>query len=285
MPSKLGVNGEGPRRPSSIALPNEAGMEGFEYTSYDQLPPEAKVQHGEADTEKSATAQSEQTSHVSADIPLHAPKAALPVSAAKRQIQTVTRTDSTQAAAAGIGMAQPDDDVHTTPADSQNSLSRVTSRTEQVPLRAKPSFNRSSSSLGQHGTPKPPSMHSEQKPDGIPEIGMQIPLYPNAGDVQAPSPAQTQSQFTPGIGFFNDGMTKNHHRKRSSRQEFGPSDSYGLHFSGEPTTQFERDWLLRHPEEAARAGWNPYAERPDAALSTEQLNRLVNHAQGVGFGG
>ncbi|EMC92790.1 hypothetical protein BAUCODRAFT_96090, partial [Baudoinia panamericana UAMH 10762] len=275
------------RRPSSVAIPSEVGEEGIEYTSYDQLPAEAKAT-------QAAPAASEQTRNVSADLPIHQPKASVPHSTAKSRIQGVTRTDSTQAAAAGIGKAQPDDDVHKGPSDTGAPISRVTSRTyddhlRRVPstepqsLRPRGSFSRPGSSF-QNGTPRPPSVHSQDVRDGIPEIGQQIPLYKNAGDVQAPSPAPTQSQFTPGIGFFNDGSTRSHHRKRSSRQEFGPPGSYGLHHGAEPHDQFERDWVLKHPEEAAKEGYHPYLLRPETALSSEQLNRIVSENQDVGMG-
>jgi len=272
------------------------GQEGLEYTSYDQLPAEA---HGASGAAESNSASAEQTRNVSADVPLHQPKASVPQSTAKRQIATVTRTDSTQAAAAGIGQARPDDDVHTAPTGSGETgapLSRVTSRTyggealgrvssaDLHPLRARASFNRSTGNLN-NGSPRPPSVHSAEFHDGIPEIGMQTPLYPNAGDVQAPSPAPTQSQHAPGIGFFNDGSSRAHHRKRSSRQEFGPPGSYGLHGHGtESTDQFERAWLAKHPDEAVKEHYSPYMLRPETALSSEQLNQLVRENKDVGMG-
>jgi hypothetical protein len=273
------------QRPSSINLPSEVGQEGLEYTSYDQLPAEA---HGASDTA------AEQTKNVSADVPLQQPKASHPQSTAKSRISAVTRTDSTQAAAAGIGKPAPDDDVHKVPSDSAAPLGRVASRTyddhlrrvpstELHPLRAKSSFNRSGSSL-QNGTPRPPSLHSAEHHDGIPEIGMQIPLNPMAGDVQAPSPSPALPQHTPGVGFFNDGTSRAHHRKRSSRHEFGPPGSYGLHsHSHEPTDQFERDWYAKHPEEASKEHYTSYGLRPETALSSEQLNRIVS-TQDVGVG-
>ena len=273
-----------PRRPPSIAFPSHVGEEGLEYTSYDQLPAEA---HGVG---KSAPAAEEQTKNVSADVPLQQPRASVPQSTAKSRIATVTRTDSTQAAAAGIGKAQPEDDVHQGPSDSGASLSRVTSRTyddslrrvpsaDPHPLRAQASFNRSSSSL-QNG--RPPSVHSVDHHDGIPEIGMQIPLYKNAGDVQAPSPAPS-APFTSGIGFFNDGSARpNHHRKRSSRVDFG---GYGLHgHDNEPQDKFEQAWHAKHPEEAKKEAYNPYGLRPETALSSEQLNRIVSEEKDIGFG-
>ena len=308
MPSNLSAHsGHQGKRPSSIALPSEVGQEGMEYTSYDQLPEEA---HGVRDNVASHTSSGEQTNNrtsllshsseiaknVSADVPLHQPKASVPQSTASSRIATVTRTDSTQAAAAGIGQARPDDDVHRMPAgsgDASTPLSRVTSRTyggealgrapstDLHPLRAQSSFNRSTSSLPGG---RPPSIHGADH-EGIPEIGMQTPLYPHAGDVQAPSPAPTQSQHTPGIGFFNDGSARAHHRKRSSRQEFGPPGSYGMHGHGhESQDQFERAWLAKHPDEALKEQYHPYMLRPESALSSEQLNNLVRESTDVGFG-
>ncbi|KAK0961747.1 hypothetical protein LTS01_020226 [Friedmanniomyces endolithicus] len=278
-----------PRRPSSIAFPSHVGEEGLEYTSYDQLPPEA---HNVKDV--SGPAAAEQTRNVSADVPLHQPKASVPQSTAKSRIATVTRTDSTQAAAAGIGKSKPDDDVHKGPSDSASTLSRVTSRTyddtlrqvpsaEPHPLRAEANYSRSSSSL-QNGTPRPPSLHSVDHHHGIPEIGMQIPLYKNAGDVQAPSPAP-QAQFASGIGFFNDGAARshpNHHRRRSTRPDDG---GYGLHSHDAMTQdQFEKAWHAKHPDEAMKEAYNPYILRPETALSTEQLNRIVSEEKDIGMG-
>jgi hypothetical protein len=280
-----------PQRPPSVSLPS-IGQEGQEYASFDQLPPEA---HSIQDT-LSQDIGSELTKNVSADVPLHAPKASVPQSTAKSRIATVTRTDSTQAAAAGIGKARPDDDVHKVPGDTSPTISRMTSRNEGArrapstepmhPLRERTSFNRSSTSLPA-GTSRPGSIHEGSHELGIPEIGMQIPLNPNAGDVQAPSPAPTQSQFTPGIGFFNDGSQRNHFRKRSSRQEFGPPGSYGLHGHGqEPQDQFEKDWAAKHPQQAAMD--NVYGHfnfpRSEHALSSDELNRLVKQGIDVGMG-
>ena len=115
---------------------------------------------------------------------------------------------------------------------------------------------------------------------------MQIPLNPNAGDVQAPSPAPTQSQFAPGVGYFNDGSARAHNRKRSARQEFGPPGSYGLHSHGqEPQDKFERDWAAKNPDKAALEGYNAYGTpRPETALSSAELNRLVSQTSDVGMG-
>lgn len=274
------------------------GQEGVEYASYDQLPPEAHGAKGDSSSDPAAAVQ--QTRH--ADVPMHAPKASVPQSTAKTRISTVTRTDSSQAAAAGIGKAVGDDDFHTPAAATTNlpdapaaaaadsSLKRVPSR-EPHPLKAKSSFNLSNPILSSaSGTPRPSSIHSQSEPvHGIPEIGMQVPMYPNAGDVQAPSPSPYHAQFPAGIGFFNDGSSRAHVRKRSSRQEFGPPGSYGLHgHSGqEPGDKFERDWIAKHPDIAAREGYNAYGglqPRPATALSTDQLNKLVREGDDIGMG-
>ena len=118
--SNLSAEDVPPRPPSVAALPS-LGQEGAEYASFDQLPAEA---HGVGNDE-TTFGTPEQTRNISEEMPLHAPKASLPQSTAKSRIQTVTRTDSTQAAAAGIGQSRPDDDVHKTPADSSTSVDRT----------------------------------------------------------------------------------------------------------------------------------------------------------------
>jgi hypothetical protein len=284
-----------PQRPPSVATLPIVGQEGLEYDSYDQLPPDA---HGASVSGTEAALPKEQTRH--ADIPLQQPTASVPQSTAKDRISAVTRTDSSQAVALGIGKTLPDDAHH----DSALGLRRVTSRDarddrlglrrissrEPHPLGAENSFNRSSTSL--HGsTPRPGSVHEhdEEHEHGIPEIGLQVPMYRNAGDVQAPSPSPYAAQFPGGIGFFNDGTTRSHNRKRSSRNEFGPPGSYGLHGhpGQEPSDQFEREWIMKHPDIAATEGYNVYgglAPRPATALTQEQLNRLVAENMDAGFG-
>ena len=277
---------EVPPRPSMQTIPS-IGQEGSEYASFDVLPPEA---HG-VDVIKADAP--EQTRNVSANMPLHAPKASVPQSTAKSRIETVTGTDSTQAAAMGIGKAKPADDVHkATSQETSSSLSRVSTKADEITrvqtepyLKTKTSFNHSTPSL--HATSRPGSMYNEGNHElGIPEIGMQIPLYPNAGDVQAPSPAPTQSQFAPGIGYFNDGSARAHSRRKSSRQEFGPPGSYGLHSHGQdPQDQFERDWIAKNPDRAAIEGATAYGTpRPETALTSAELNRLVNQNSDVGMG-
>ena len=187
-------NSDLPRSPSSVALPS-IGQEGNEYAEVFGVPDDL----GTSPT---------QTRNVANDLKLHAPKPSLPVSSAKQRVSQVTRTDSGQAAAFGIGKATSSDDKDPS----------------SHPLKAKASF----ASQTSNGTERPPSsMESEH---GIPEIGQRVPMYPNAGDVQAPSPAPFAAPFAPGIGFHNDGSKPKHHNRRASGRGFdGPPDSYGLH--------------------------------------------------------
>lgn len=280
-----------PARPPSVTLPS-VGQEGSEYASFDVLPPEA---HGVKVAEDPGTTVEapEQTRNVSPNIPLHAPKASVPQATATSRIATVTRTDSTQAAAAGIGKAKPVDDVHMGPLEPSSSLGRVVTNSDDLgrassaeqALRSRSSFSRSTPTL-YPTTSRPGSIHEGNHELGIPEIGMQIPLYPNAGDVQAPSPAQALPQFAPGIGFYNDGSQRAHHRRKSSRKEFGPPGSYGMHGHGEqPHDQFEREWIKKHPDQAAIEGFNMHGPpRPETALTSAELNRLVAAANDPGFG-
>lgn len=230
-----------PRRPPSVNLPS-IGQEGNEYSTMES----------EDETPSGPT---EQTRNVSPDLPMHAPKASVPQSTATTRIATVTRTDSSQAAAAGIGKSRPDDD--------RESGSN--------PLRVRASFNRSNQSIA-----RPASVHEDEQ--GIPVIGLQVPMYPNAGDVQAPSPAPGATPHSAGIGFFNDGSSRNHNRRRSSRQEFGPPGSYGM-FHGDPKDQFEKAWYQKHPSEFVKEThhqYDPGHPRPEWALSSDDLNKLVH---------
>ncbi|PNS20758.1 hypothetical protein CAC42_2689 [Sphaceloma murrayae] len=243
-----------PIRPPSVQLPS-IGHEGDEYANLEL--------HRTASSNDST----EHTRAIAADLPMHQPKASVPQSTAKSRIQTVTRTDSDQAALA-LSKTKSHEDPHA----------------EKHSLRAKASFNRSQPNLHQS---RPGSIHEPEVDHGIPEIGLQVPMYPNAGDVQAPSPAQSSSPHPTGIGFFNDG-SRHHHRRRSSRQDYGPPGSYGMHGHGhEPRDKFERDWYQRHPEELAKEKshlYDPGHPRSEWALSSEDLNKLVHKRSSVGMG-
>lgn len=181
--SANGSSSELPPRPSSVALPS-IGQEGSEYA-------EVCVAPEELGTSTSAAP----TRNISEDLKIHAPKPSLPTSAAKQRVSAVTRTDSGQAAAFGIGKPSSIDD--------KDPNAR--------PLKAKASF--ASQNSASATTERPPSSLDEH---GIPEIGQRVPMYPNAGDVQAPSPSLNAQPFEKGIGFHNDGSKPRNHSRTPS---------------------------------------------------------------------
>ncbi|KAJ5047546.1 uncharacterized protein L3040_003369 [Drepanopeziza brunnea f. sp. 'multigermtubi'] len=240
---------ENPPRPSVVTLPS-IGQEGNEYADFSTA---AEEQLGTSPT---------QTRNIANDLQLHAPKPSLPVSSAKARVSMVTRTDSGQAAAYGIGKPVGDDKEPAT-----------------RPLKAKASFASQGSA---HGIERPPS--SAGSDHGIPEIGQRVPMYPNAGDVQAPSPSPFAQPYAPGIGFHNDGSKPGHHgRKNSSRGHDIPADAYGRYGHGaHPHDRFEMAYYEKHPE-LFKKELGQYGEgRPEWAMSSEDLNKIVRETASRG---
>ncbi|MCJ1464624.1 hypothetical protein MMC07_003237 [Pseudocyphellaria aurata] len=267
--SNLGV----PQRPPSVSLPS-IGQEGNEY---------ADIEYGQSrnETIDADISQNEptQTRNVGSDLPLHAPRPSISSSTAKARVSTVTRTDSTQAAAAGIGKAE-------TP-----RLSDEKGVQGSTPLHPKMGSSRTGSSAS---TERPASTQASDSDHGIPEIGQRVPMYPDAGDVQAPSPSPFMPPFPSGIGFHNDGTQKpgrHHGRTRSGREIFrGPPGSYGLHGHGVPhNDQFEKAWYEKHPDALLREEHGQYGpgisgSRGEWALSSEDLNKIVRDTASRGSG-
>ncbi|KAF2429198.1 hypothetical protein EJ08DRAFT_698559 [Tothia fuscella] len=249
-----------PARPPSVNLPL-IGDEGNEYAHLTPAP-ESESQFAPP------PAPTEQTKNVAGDLPLHAPKASLPATTAKTRIAAVTRTDSSQAAALGIGKASSETDSHYIGSNLARSTSSEASRSRPASLYKQ-------------------STHEELEEHGIPEIGLQVPMYPNAGDVQAPTPSPSTHAPSTGIGFFNNGggsaAGRNHSRTKSGREVFqGPPGSYGLHGHGlNAKSQFEKAWYDKHPEVLAQEVKGEYGpaisdNRKEWALSSEELNKLVH---------
>lgn len=244
-----------PRRPPSVTLP-ALGQEGSEY---------GEVFTGSEELSTTPT----QTRNVAGDLKLHAPRPSLPTSSAKNQVSAVTRTDSGQAASFGIGRASGDD---------KDPSSRS--------LKERASF----ASQTSNGPERPPSTLEDEH--GIPEIGQRVPMYPNAGDVQAPSPSPYQAAYPPGIGFHNDGTKpRNHVRKSSGRGTDIPFDAYGKYGHGQlPHDRFEKVYYEKHPELLKKETGHfhgPFAEdRPEWAMSSEDLNKIVRDtaSRGTGLG-
>ncbi|CAG8961251.1 hypothetical protein HYFRA_00013307 [Hymenoscyphus fraxineus] len=260
--SSLGSNGHGeglsteqPQRPPSVVLPS-LGQEGNEYAEVFAVP------------EKPA-ASKEQTHNVANDLQLHAPKPSLPVSSAKQRVSTVTRTDSKQAASFGIGKVAADDKD---PAGH--------------PLKAKASIV-SQNDSETSGTQRPPSSLDNEQ--GIPEIGQRVPMYPNAGDVQAPSPSPFPQPYAPGIGFHNDGSKPRNHSRKLSGNPDVPLEAYGRHghqILPHHHNHFEKAYYEKHPE-LFKKELGQYGEgRPEWAMSSEDLNKIVRDtaSRGTGLG-
>ncbi|KAF2280148.1 uncharacterized protein EI97DRAFT_429906 [Westerdykella ornata] len=254
--SRLSV--ELPPRPPSVTLP-ELGQEGLEYASLEDL--------SRTLSKDEASAPPQQTKNIAGDLPLHAPKASVPSSTAKSRIQTVTRTDSSQAAAAGIGKLAPDEG---------------------------PEGTRSGSSAGNRSRPASVYRGDEHEEHGIPEIGVQVPMYPNAGDVQAPTPSPYQQAGSSGVGPSNKGglpAGRHHGRTKSGREIFyGPPGSYGLHGHGViPNDEFEQQWYAKHPEELKLEQQGEYGrhirqDRKEYHWVTDDLDKLVHSSAATGAG-
>ncbi|OCK82207.1 hypothetical protein K432DRAFT_265099, partial [Lepidopterella palustris CBS 459.81] len=245
-----------PQRPPSVTLPS-IGQEGSEY---------ANMQDFSADESSP-----KQTKNVAGDLPLYAPTASVPVSTAKSRIATVTRTDSSQAAAAGLGKLFSE-------ADDKGETS-----------------GRSASSAGTHTRPQ--SIYKDDEEHGIPEIGIRVPMYPNAGDVQAPTPSPMQQGAPTGVGFFNNGSKpsgRHHGRTKSGREIFhGPPGSYGLHGHGviNHNDEFEKSWYQRHPDDFAKEKQGEYGRavpesRKEYHWVGDDLSKLVHQSasRGIGMG-
>ena len=213
---------------------------------------------------------------VGSDLPLHAPKPSLSSSNARARVAPVTRTDSSQAVAAGIGKARTP--IPVDEKEPQRHVQRKTSGTN---------FARSGSSAS---TERPGSIHAEVE-HGIPEIGQRVPMYPNAGDVQAPSPAPLSQIHPGGIGFHNDGSHRARQRTKTGKDS-APPGSYGLHSFGVGSMdRLDKVWYDKHPEALLRDEQGQYGpglsgSRGEWALSSEDLNKLVHNtaSRAAGFG-
>ncbi|KAF2852870.1 hypothetical protein T440DRAFT_516166 [Plenodomus tracheiphilus IPT5] len=249
-----------PSRPPSVSMPS-LGEEGNEYASFEDL---SKTLTNES---LGPAGSPQQLKSVAGDLPLHAPTASVPSSTAKSRIQAVTRTDSSSAEAAGFG----------------KQLS-VDERVAQSTTKS----GRSGSSIGS----RPSSIYNDKDAHGIPEIGVQVPMFRGAGDVQAPSPAPYAQQPSSGAAFQQKAGGRHHGRTKSGREIFhGPPGSYGMHGHGVISKdEFEQKWYERHPEDLKRekAGeYGPHIQenRKDYHWRADNLEKLVHtRGQDIGMG-
>jgi hypothetical protein len=242
--SGLGVPGEPLARSTSVDLPS-VGEEGAEYANIAdelQLEPEP-----EQEQESEPVSSPEHTRTVGEDVKLHAPKPSLPAQSAKARVAAVTRTDSDQAASYGIGKPSKDE-----------------------PLPGNRSLKKKASTVSQLSTSES-HLDDEQ---GIPEIGTQVPMYPNAGDVQAPSPAPAE------LGSQESLLKKpRQHSRRTSARGFVelPPGSYGLHGHGILSQdKLEKAYYDKHPELRNKEHTPYQPDRvQDFSMSSEDLNKIV----------
>ncbi|ELR01735.1 hypothetical protein GMDG_00111 [Pseudogymnoascus destructans 20631-21] len=248
---------DAPPRPSSVTHMPSVGQEGMEYAEI--CTPDAVDSPGAPN----------KTRNIAEDLKLYAPRPSLPGSSAKDQINTVTRTDSSQAAAFGLGKPR-----------SQERVSVDDRDPERHSLRTKDSFASSRST----GLERPTSSaDNEDQPDG-PDVGHRVPMYPNAGMVQAPS-TSPQSPYQPGIGFHNDGSRPRHQRQKSGRGFEGPPGSYGMHGHGIISKdKFEQAYYEKHPELWKKELSAYGEERNNWAMSSEDLNKIVRDTGNRGSG-
>lgn len=241
-------------RPPSVKIP-DLGEEGREYED---------VGVAENVSEKPSPDLTE-TRTVGTDLKLHAPRPSLPHSSAKARMQTVTRTDSTQAAAVGLGQpaspgaAEPERQSRSL--HSRQNSSQIGSATASLERRK--------------------SMHPDDH--AAIEKGQKVPMFPSAGDVQAPSPSP----------YFAEHETSRpghrHNRTHSHRDHSLPPGSYGLHGHGVNTNDpFEKAWYEKHPDqyvkEEGQFGPGLGTPRPDWAMSSDDLNKIVRSSAMKGSG-
>ncbi|GAB1315952.1 Altered inheritance of mitochondria protein 21 [Madurella fahalii] len=240
-------NGDPIPRSTSVELPS-VGEEGKEYAGLAE----------ELSSPGGASASPEHTRTVAEDLKLHAPKPSLPAASAKQRVMAVTRTDSERAASFGIGRSSSVED--STPAlPSNRSLKKKASTASQ--LSTTESY-----------------IDDEQ---GIPEIGQQVPMYPNAGDVQAPSPSPATVE----------GPKGRHHARKTSARGNLPPGSYGLHGHGVVSQdKLDKAYYEKHPDLLKKEHVPHHYDRPnDFSMSSEDLNKIVRdtitHGSGIAVKG
>ncbi|KAJ5516720.1 hypothetical protein N7527_008280 [Penicillium freii] len=242
------VSNDLPPRPPSVTIPS-LGEEGIEYADLD--PGNVSDNHHQTPAE---------TRNVSSDLKIHAPRPSLPTSSAEAKVQAVTRTDSRQAAEAGLGRG-----VSPAREEPERSSRSLHSRTSGSRAESSTASNerRLSSHIGE-------------------EQGFRVPMYPHAGEVQAPSPSPYLEQGS-------QRSSRNHNRTRSVRDSSLPPGSYGLHGHGvQHPDKFEKAWYEKHPDEFVKEegqyGPGVGTPRPDWAMSSDDLNKIVRSSAQTGSG-
>lgn len=214
--------------------------------------------------------------NIGGDLKLYAPKPSLPQATAKAQVKTVTRTNDQQAAAHGFGKAG------TPTHEEPDSFGRSPAlRGTSIP---------GSGSLPSGPQSRRQSIAPAEEEQGSAELGLRVPINPDAGHVQAPSPAP----FSSLPEHHGPGKKRHHSRTKSGREVYLPPGSYGLHGHGLHThDKFDKDWYAKHPDQFLHEetiGHGHYSAigsgRGEWALSSDDLNKIVRNtaSRGAGLG-
>ncbi|RKF62202.1 putative protein impact protein [Erysiphe neolycopersici] len=118
---------------------------------------------------------------------------------------------------------------------------------------------------------------------GIPQIGLFVPMYPNAGDVQAPSQSLKANKITGNSSDDHKEESKYDSQKLNGRVQEIPSDAYGRYGHGFVSQDlFDKAYYKKHPELFKKEIGSYGETRPEWAMSSEDLNKIVQDTAGHG---
>ncbi|KAI5286284.1 hypothetical protein KEM54_006909 [Ascosphaera aggregata] len=266
--SPLNRRPESPCKPSPVIQPNQQhptvkipsiGQEGVEYANYDRLKAEAETEHDAEVEQHSHQHQdqhqqeeellqhhhqppSSQTRNIAQDLKLHSP----------RPSSGHTQARVTSMARNGLDNNGNDDNNNTFSSSRPSLSSRPSS---MVYADSETGSDRPASNAATAANNTATTTTTTATP------GTRVPMYPGAGEVQAPTPRSDSA------------------RPKASGEFPRPPDSYGLHSHDiEPTSKLEKEWYQKHPEAQERkekVSKAMHGPRPENALSSDALNKLV----------
>ncbi|EPQ64497.1 hypothetical protein BGT96224_4127 [Blumeria graminis f. sp. tritici 96224] len=237
-------------RPPSVSLPS-VGQEGIEYS-------EAYAVHEENTDELSRNCGFDSGPKI------YAPKPSLPNSNTKKMVLAASSQEYEQ------------DPIE----NSRKQISNRENHNAPSPLKtnSQPAIHCSNSA-------DRPAANTGNE-NGIPQIGQIVPMYPHAGDVQAPPPTQNPAICSTETGLFSDGATVKHHGRRLSGLGHEiPPDAYGRYGHGIITQDpFEKAYYKKHPELLKKEIGSYGDGRTEWAMSSEDLNKIVRETASRGTG-
>ncbi|CCU81912.1 hypothetical protein BGHDH14_bgh04592 [Blumeria hordei DH14] len=237
-------------RPPSVRLPS-VGQEGIEYS-------EAYVVHEEKTDELSKNC------GIDSGPKIYAPKPSLPNSNTKKMVLAASSQEYEQDSTENYRKPIINGENYNAPSPLKTN--------------SQPAFHCSNSA-------ERPAANTGNE-NGIPQIGQIVPMYPHAGDVQAPPPAQNYTTPSTETGLFSDGATVKHHgRKLSGLGHEIPPDAYGRYGHGIITQDpFEKAYYKKHPELLKKEIGSYGDGRTEWAMSSEDLNKIVHETASRGTG-